>query len=59
MSTNARELIEEIQSLCRAHGLSLAHEDEHGAFRVVKWNKVWDEALMQAIDETDQPKEKE
>lgn len=25
----------EIQDVCRKHGMSLGHEDEHGAFRVV------------------------
>jgi hypothetical protein len=30
----AKEFIERIVSLCREYGLSIGHEDEHGAFLI-------------------------
>lgn len=30
--------LDEIEAVCRKHGLSISHEDGHGAFEVVDFN---------------------
>lgn len=38
----------EAEEMCRAHGLSIAHEDDHGAFLVVPFDEAWMSVLREA-----------
>ena len=39
MPDRMRKFLEEIDEVCRKHGLSISHEDGHGAFIVEKYNE--------------------
>ena len=38
----------EVARLCRKHGLSIAHEDEHGSFMIVEWSTLYEEWFLGA-----------
>lgn len=44
----AAKLLREIAALCREYHLSLSHEDEHGAFRVVPYREDLEVWLLEA-----------
>ena len=41
MNTGPRAIafLDAIERVCREHGLSISHEDQHGAFQVVPFNE--------------------
>lgn len=45
----------ELVEVCRKHGFSLGHEDNHGAFLVEKFDVGNLEWLLDALDETNPP----
>lgn len=46
--SSTRGFLSEVEALCRRYGLSLAHEDEHGAFVVRPLDERWIELLRAA-----------
>lgn len=48
-----RAFLDAIVALSREHGLSLSHEDGHGAFMVEPFDERNADWLMAAFDETD------
>ncbi len=46
-----RAFLADLAVVCQRHGLSLSHEDQHGAFRVVKYDEYCAEWLANATDE--------
>jgi len=44
--------LNEVVEVCKRHGLSIGHEDGHGAFRVEDYDETNTEWLLDAIDET-------
>lgn len=40
----------EIEEVCRRHGMSIAHEDERGEFRIQRFDEQSIERLKQASD---------
>ncbi len=56
MSPRARAFLEELVEVSRRHGLSLGHEDGHGAFLVEDLKERNLEWLLQAYDETEESK---
>lgn len=47
-SIQADIFLAEIVAVCRQHGISIAHEDTHGAFVLVPFNKEDSDWLKQA-----------
>jgi hypothetical protein len=47
------KFIEEIEEVCRRHGFSIAHEDNHGAFEIQKFNERAVQWLRAAHDDTE------
>lgn len=45
--------LHDVIRVCENHGLSLSHEDKHGAFEVVKFSTDNNNWLFEAIDGTD------
>jgi hypothetical protein len=45
--------IEAVLAVCKQHGLSISHEDCHGAFIVVDYAEEFDKWLRDAQDGTD------
>ena len=43
----------EIIEVCRKHGMSISHEDGHGAFEVVRFNDADSDWLMCAANKTE------
>lgn len=43
--------LDEVLAVCAEYGMSIAHEDEHGAFIVVPSEPVWDDSLRTAFME--------
>ena len=37
--TAIRQFLDEVMAVCRKHGLSIAHEDDHGAFMIRAFNE--------------------
>lgn len=44
--------IREIIEVCKKHGMSISHEDDHGAFEIVKYNDSDAKWFSDAIDAT-------
>jgi FAD/FMN-containing dehydrogenase len=44
--------LEDIAAVCRRHGMSIAHEDGHGAFIIEKYSEMTRDWLMGAHDAT-------
>ena len=40
----------ELAAVCKKHGLSISHEDGHGAFEVENYDEKLSDWLMDAID---------
>ena len=51
-SPEVEAFLAEIVATCQRHKLSLSHEDEHGAFRVIPYDKNVEDWLLDAFDET-------
>ncbi len=45
--------LEELLQVGRKHGLSLSHEDGHGAFIIEKWDELNVAWLKAAVDKTE------
>lgn len=44
--------LNDIKVICKKHGLSLSHEDEHGSFEVAKYSERNMDWLLGAADAT-------
>jgi hypothetical protein len=51
-NTKIDEFLTDILKICEKHGFSLGHEDNHGAFKIVKFNESYNEWLLDAHDGT-------
>ena len=51
-SLRIKAFLDEIQAVCEKHGLSLGHEDDHGAFLVEEYSAHNQRWLRHAHDET-------
>jgi hypothetical protein len=47
-----KQFLAEVVEVCRKHGLSIAHEDEHGAFVVKPYSEGYAEWLLDAVEDT-------
>lgn len=47
--------ISDVLNVCKQHGLSISHEDSHGAFIVVDYAEEFDKWLRDAHDGTERP----
>ena len=43
--------IAEVDAVCQKHGMSIGHEDDHGAFEIHEYHPMYSEWLKQAQDE--------
>jgi hypothetical protein len=44
------QFLEEITAVCRKHGMSIAHEDTHGAFVIANYHPQLERWLRDAMD---------
>lgn len=45
----AEKFIDDIIEVCKKHGLSLSHEDSHGAFEIEPYDEGYTEWLKQCL----------
>ncbi|MDE3097237.1 MAG: hypothetical protein KGK07_14710 [Chloroflexota bacterium] len=53
MNHKIDDFLDEVEAVCERHGLTLAHEDGHGAFLVVGYYDVRGGTFADAHDETE------
>lgn len=44
------QFLDEITAVCRKHGMSIAHEDPHGAFVIATYHHLLERWLRDAMD---------
>lgn len=44
----------EIEEVCKKHNLDIAHEDKHGAFKIVTYGNLYGGGISSARDERDE-----
>ena len=53
-SQRVKSFIDEIISVCKKHGLSISHEDDHGSFIITKFNASYAKWLENASEEEEE-----